>query len=139
MDDDGHAKRLVAEPARRSQSHIKQIDHWPDMGALGETDTNGFAGAFEAGKRGVDVQGQVISGVPRHNRAHAVMDVRAVIDDLHQAVEVLQRGIAVVAVCCIEDLNSRPPGADMHPAAANHEPAIFVISGQGNLFGRAFD
>jgi len=139
MNDDRHAERLVAKAVVSFQRRVEQVDHRIDVTGIVEADADGLTGPLHTGEGRVDIQVPRILHVPGDDRSDAVMDVRAAIQDPHQAIEVGEYRIAIGARLAVQDLYRRPAGSDMNAPATNLQPEIFDIARQRHIFGSAGD
>ncbi len=131
------------EPVRRSEMRgeglvancsIQHFDHRGHIGRFEKAGANGLGGCLHRRKGRVDVQGQRVAHVPRHNGPQGIVVRVACINNTHQPEEIAKRAVAKNTSVALQHLNRCTAGADVHVASADLYAATRVETGQFHPF-----
>ena len=103
---------------------------------LGKAGTYMFGRAFDSGINRVQVKCCRISYIARHHRTLKEMDIVHILDDARGIINIGQPRLAIVVRLDINDMNRRPGGAIMHPAARQQQIMLRVLTMQRDVARR---
>lgn len=133
MHDDPETEWLFAKAIFSTQRQVKQPGYLRHMRGCVKTGANRLARGFEAGIGRIDVEIQRIGHITGNQRANAVVNVFAAVQNPHHLIQIHQRRIAILARFGVQGLNRGASGSDVNISVADVEPQLFIESGQTDL------